>query len=318
MRKTWWTRCLSAVIAATVWLTPWGMSGDDSASLQPVLAAQTASTKSASSVTPHATSHTTAKLEQANVPQRPKPVIIAIGSTGNAALWMNEAMAELNLLPLTFKPTNGESSQAVCKQLELALAAGTLTPIAGSWSWKATEPQSLVHLWNPNLASAITEGAIMAFESAHGLAVDGIAGPQVDSALKQALLSDQAASLQPYTYITVSEARPETLRIWQNGKVVLTTLANTGIAASPTPIGTFPVFAQYLSQDMRGKDPNGVPYNDPGVPYVSYFDGGCAIHGFVRAGYGYPQSLGCVELPLSIAGKVFSYIHIGTLVTIQS
>ncbi|WP_243834961.1 L,D-transpeptidase family protein [Alicyclobacillus sacchari] len=306
------------MIAATVWLTPWGMSENDNASLQPVLAAQATSTKSASSISTNATNQTHSKPQPTKLPQQPKPAVVAVGTTGDAALWMNEALAEFNLLPLTFKPANGESPLAVCKALQASLAAGTLIPVAGSWTWKTPQPQSLVQLWNPNVASPVTESGIMAFEAAQGLAVDGIAGPQVYAAFKQTLTSNQTVGSRPYTYITVSETRPETLRVWQNGNVVLTTLANTGISASPTPIGTFPVYAQYLSQDMQGKDPNGVPYNDPDVPYVSYFDGGCAIHGFVRASYGFPQSLGCVELPLAIAGKVFSYIRIGTLVTIQS
>ena len=48
---------------------------------------------------------------------------------------------------------------------------------------------------------------------------------------------------------------------------------------------------------MEGTNPDGSHYNDVGVPWVNYFSGGDAIHGFVRPGYGWPQSLGCVEVP---------------------
>ena len=69
---------------------------------------------------------------------------------------------------------------------------------------------------------------------------------------------------------------------------------------------------------MRGTNPDGSHYSDPGVPWVSYFNGGDAIHGFNRASYGSAQSLGCVELPPAEAEKVFPYTPIGTLVTVTS
>jgi lipoprotein-anchoring transpeptidase ErfK/SrfK len=51
---------------------------------------------------------------------------------------------------------------------------------------------------------------------------------------------------------------------------------------------------------------------------VSYFNGGDALHGFPRPGYGYPQSDGCVEMPISNAASVFPLTPIGTLVTVGS
>ena len=53
---------------------------------------------------------------------------------------------------------------------------------------------------------------------------------------------------------------------------------------------------------MSGKNPDGSAYHDPGIPWISYFNGGDALHGFIRASYGFPQSLGCVEMPFSEAG----------------
>ena len=41
------------------------------------------------------------------------------------------------------------------------------------------------------------------------------------------------------------------------------------------------------------------------------------IHGFVRPGYGWPQSLGCVEVQPSTAEVIFPYVNVGTLVTVQ-
>jgi lipoprotein-anchoring transpeptidase ErfK/SrfK len=54
------------------------------------------------------------------------------------------------------------------------------------------------------------------------------------------------------------------------------------------------------------------------VKWVSYFNGGDALHAFPRASFGTPQSLGCVELPEASAKKVWPYTPIGTLVTIEN
>jgi lipoprotein-anchoring transpeptidase ErfK/SrfK len=69
---------------------------------------------------------------------------------------------------------------------------------------------------------------------------------------------------------------------------------------------------------MSGRNPDGSHYDDPGIRWISYFHGGEALHAFNRASFGTPQSLGCVELPLASAAKVWPYTPIGTLVTIES
>ena len=68
---------------------------------------------------------------------------------------------------------------------------------------------------------------------------------------------------------------------------------------------------------MSGTNPDGSHYDDPGVPWVNYFNGGDAVHGFIRPGYGYPQSLGCVELPISTAQSVFGMLQLGDLVIVE-
>ena len=93
-------------------------------------------------------------------------------------------------------------------------------------------------------------------------------------------------------------------------------MANTGIEAAPTEEGTWPVYARYVSTTMSGTNPDGSKYVDPGIPWVSYFNGGDALHGFLRAQYGFPQSLGCVEMPYASADTVFPFTPIGTLVSI--
>jgi len=67
---------------------------------------------------------------------------------------------------------------------------------------------------------------------------------------------------------------------------------------------------------MQGTNPDGSTYDDPNVPWASYFNGGDALHGFVRATYGSPQSNGCVEMPVATAAQVWPLTPIGTLVTV--
>ena len=161
----------------------------------------------------------------------------------------------------------------------------------------------------------ITKGAVMRFEDQTGLATDGIAGPSVWSALVEAA---QSNSVDPDSYdnVVVSTALPQTVTVYSDGVPVMKTLANTGVAAAPTVVGTFPVYLRYRSTTMAGTNPDGTHYNDPGIPWVSYFNGGQALHGFIRPGYGYPQSVGCVEMPIDAAAKVWPLTPIGTLVTV--
>jgi hypothetical protein len=119
-----------------------------------------------------------------------------------------------------------------------------------------------------------------------------------------------------YTYAIASEVVPETLTIWHDGQDVFSSLTNTGIPIAPTSDGTFPVYLRYRFQVMRGINPDGTHYADP-VQYVSYFQAGEAVHYFPRYSYGFPQSLGCVELPLASAAQAWPYLTYGSLVTVS-
>jgi lipoprotein-anchoring transpeptidase ErfK/SrfK len=124
-----------------------------------------------------------------------------------------------------------------------------------------------------------------------------------------------AGNRHGYSYAIASQSIPETLTIWHDGRQVFSSAANTGISAAPTPVGTFPVYEKLPFQVMRGTNPDGSHYADP-VQWVSYFEGGSAVHYIARGSYGYPQSLGCVELPYSAAAQAYPYLPYGTLVTV--
>jgi hypothetical protein len=145
--------------------------------------------------------------------------------------------------------------------------------------------------------------------------MDGTAGPQVWSSLLKAAAADKV-NPNGYTYALASQDSPhESLKVWHNGKLILDTPANTGVPGASTVDGTFPVYERLDFQIMKGTNLDGSKYADP-VQWISYFNGGDAVHYFERPGYGYYQSLGCVELPLNPAKFIYPYLTYGTLVTV--
>ena len=169
-------------------------------------------------------------------------------------------------------------------------------------------------LWSEGSDNMIVTGAIRAFQNQEGLTMDGEAGQQVWSDLLKAV-ADGHDNADGYTYALASQSEPETLTIWHDGRQVLQSLANTGIPAAPTADGTFPVYEKLQFQIMQGTNPDGSQYADP-VYWVSYFNGGDAVHYFDRGSYGFQQSLGCVELPMSSAETAYHYLSYGSLVTV--
>jgi peptidoglycan hydrolase-like protein with peptidoglycan-binding domain len=227
-----------------------------------------------------------------------------------STLRLQQLLATLGYLPLRFTSSANVASTVSGQE------AAAVAPPAGTFSWRYPNvPSQLRSMWQPGASGVVTRGAVMAFENAHGLPTDGVAGPQVWKSLISATLAGSGSSFG-YTFVHVSEGSPESIDVWHSGRTVVTGPVNTGIAAAPTATGTFAVFEHALSVTMSGFNPDGSHYSDPGVPYVSYFNGGDALHGFIRASYGSPQSLGCVEMPYSEAARVYPYTPIGTLVNV--
>jgi len=229
-------------------------------------------------------------------------------------LRMREMLADLGYLPLRFDPVDGRVATSAAAQLRAAVE-----PPDGTFAWRfAKTPAALKALWSSSAERAtMVRGAIMAFETAHGMPVDGFPSMTVF----RALLRDELVGRRArggYTYVYVDESLPQTLTLWHDGRVVLRTLVNTGVASRPTDLGTYPVYAHLTETTMTGTNPDGSHYNDPGVPWVNYFNGGDAVHGFYRGSYGWPQSVGCVEVPVPTAEKIFPFVQVGTLVTVQA
>ncbi len=221
-------------------------------------------------------------------------------------LRFQQILASLDYLPYSFHAGTGTP------------APGNLgVPQKGSFALRWTDtPATLEAGFSPGQWDVVTQGAMMAFEDVHQLPQTVTPTSSVWSALLAAYSAHQTDPNE-YTYIYVEKhPRPETLYLWEDGKVVLTSICNTGAGIDKTQPGTWPVFERKVSTTMRGIDANGQAYVAKDVPWVNFFHGSVAVHGYQRAAYGFPQSAGCVELPIPTAKVVYSYLHIGTLVTV--
>jgi peptidoglycan hydrolase-like protein with peptidoglycan-binding domain len=229
-----------------------------------------------------------------------------------STLRLQEILAQLGYLPLTWTPAAGAAAPGAGAAAQLSAA---YAPPAGTFSWDAGYPAQLRTFWSQGQACTLDQGAVTGFEADHSLPTDGVAGPKVWQALLAAAARDQRDT-HGYSYAIASKSSPETLTIWHDGGKVFSSLANTGVAAAPTADGTFPVYEKLSFQVMQGTNPDGSHYSDP-VEWVSYFNGGDAVHYFDRSSYGFPQSVGCVELPYTAAKEAYPYLPYGTLVTVE-
>jgi len=218
--------------------------------------------------------------------------------------WEEQLLAELNYLPVSFAP--------------LALSTSPTQQVPGLFTWRfAALPAALQSQWSVGVDNVILRGAVMNFQNVHNLATTGVVDTTTWNTLVSAATNHQVDPAS-YNYVDVTESSPEVMTLYLNGVNTFHALVNTGIPEAPTAVGTYPVYLRYTSQTMSGTNPNGSHYSDPGIPWISYFNGGDALHGFIRYSYGYPQSLGCVEMPFASAATVWPHTPIGTLVTVRA
>jgi hypothetical protein len=231
-----------------------------------------------------------------------------------STLRLQQLLADAGYLPVVWKPSGAPVKRTPTGELRAAVE-----PPRGKFEWRYHHtPRSLRELWTPGEESVITEGALMALETQHEMEPDGEAGAEVWDALLKDAIAGKRSSEPGYSYVYVSETLPEKTTLWHNGKTVITAPANTGIPGAETELGTFPVFEHLEETTMSGENPDGSHYEDPGIMWVSYFNGGDALHQFDRASYGSPQSLGCVEMGLEDAATIWPYTPVGTLVHIEA
>jgi len=230
-----------------------------------------------------------------------------------STLRLQQLLAEAGYLPVDWHPSGAPVARTPSAQAQAAV-----DPPSGSFSWRyPNTPRQLQAMWSPGQPNEITRGAVMKFENNNELTADGVAGATVWHALLGDALAGKRLD-EGYSYVYVHREVPETATLWHAGRTILTSAANTGISGAETELGTFPVFEHIPEGTMSGTNPDGSHYQDPGIKWISYFNGGDALHNFDRASFGTPQSLGCVELPLEAAAEIWPYTPIGTLVTIET
>ena len=231
-----------------------------------------------------------------------------------APIRAQQLLALLGYLPVEFKYRHRRTAGTPSAQ-----EAAAVDPPAGRFVWRyKNTPDQLKAQWQPGEDGVITKGAIMMFESDHDMTTDGILSPAVWKALIDAAVAGKPSAFG-YSFVMVHEAESgETSTLWHNGKTIITTPANTGVGGADTALGTYPVFEHLESTTMSGTNADGSTYVDPGILWVSYFNGGDALHYYDRASYGSPQSNGCVEMPLAAAAKIWPYTPVGALVDVST
>jgi peptidoglycan hydrolase-like protein with peptidoglycan-binding domain len=161
-----------------------------------------------------------------------------------------------------------------------------------------------------------TRGALTVYQSDHGLEATGEPN-YVTWVSLLAAETDYRRDPISYTWVTVSESLPETLEVHVGDRVAFSTPANTGVPGAETAQGIFPIYSRLVSTTMSGEDVDGTKYKVEDVPWVNYFNGGDAVHGYPRESYGFPQSNGCVELPIEAAHTVYGMLQLGDIVDVM-
>lgn len=156
-----------------------------------------------------------------------------------------------------------------------------------------------------------TTGAIMAFQRVHGLAVDGVVGPQTIAALDGPIVAPELRGGPP-TRIEVDLDR-QVLHVVEGGTRVVTLKVSSGngepyrTASGGTAIARTPVGDFVVERRIHGvrQAPLGTLY-DP-----LYFHGGYAIHGSPSVPAG-PASHGCVRITRADAAWLIARVPDGT------
>lgn len=109
----------------------------------------------------------------------------------------------------------------------------------------------------------------------------------------------------------------QTITAFEGDKPLKTVLVSTGVAAHPTPLGTFQVYLKIASQTMVG-GVGAESYRLPNVPWIMYFQGGNSIHGtYWHKNFGRPMSHGCVNLTIPDAKWFYDWAPLGTPVVVH-
>lgn len=151
-----------------------------------------------------------------------------------------------------------------------------------------------------------TTSALLAFQKAKGLSVDGDAGPLTRAELTKGGRPITVHDRSKGVHVEI-DIRHQLLTLVRDGKPWRIYNATTGAPGHETPQGGFTIQRKYV-RDWS------VPYRT-WMPYASYFtDDGVAIHAGVVGTA--PASHGCVRVSDSFAADVFRATPVGTRVIV--
>ncbi len=224
---------------------------------------------------------------------------LSYGDKGKNVIIAQDVLSNLGYLPVKCEPWY----------------TGSKTSCHWIWKWKNIPPQ-IRQLWKPSVFTLVLLSAVMKFQYENKLPVTGVINKTTWKNIINDYRQKRGFNNQVISYAWVNKKFPKTIHLWLNGRNAAVSLANTGIPTSPTNNGIFYVYLRFYDNTMKGITPWKKRYKDKNIPFINYFNGGEAIHGFPRGIYGVNQSLGCIELPLPIAWIFWKNLNYGTPVII--
>lgn len=153
-----------------------------------------------------------------------------------------------------------------------------------------------------------TQAAVIAFQKWERLPRDGVIGPKTAARLRTATRPAPITRGGSGRRTEVLLDRQVVLAI-ENDRVVRALHVSTGKASTPTPTGTYKVYAQFPKWWS-------VPFAE-WLLWASPFTGGIAFHQLADVPV-YPASHGCVRLTAAQARWLYGFVRVGTPVKVMA
>lgn len=151
-----------------------------------------------------------------------------------------------------------------------------------------------------------TAAAVTAFQKWEGLGRDGVLGPRTLARLRAASRPTPRTAGASGRRVEVLIDRQLALAI-EGGRVVRALHVSTGKPSTPTPTGSYTVYAQFPRWWST-------PFRE-WLLWASPFVGGVALHQFPDVPV-YAASHGCVRVPEANARWLFTFVSVGTPVRV--
>ncbi len=210
----------------------------------------------------------------------------------------------------TAEPVQAPSDADKGKPVKYTVQSGdTLSKIAVQFHTTVNNLQSLNNLGNTNY---IYVGQVLIIVAGN----DQDTGPAGTATAAPTARPEPTPPMGKYgpKWVDV-DLSDQTMTAYEGDTPVYTSRVSSGTYDHPTVVGTYRVYAKYVTAKMEGGQGTSEYYYIPDVPYTMYFYGGYALHGaYWHNNFGHPMSHGCVNLPVDVAKWMFDWAPIGTMV----